>query len=336
MKAVVYHSDGLRFEEIQKPVPADHEVLIKVRAASLNALDSHLLEHPFMRRVLSALGKAKTTRPGRDVAGEVEAVGSKVTRFKPGDVVFGAGDGTCAEYVCTKELALVIKPDSLSFEHAAAVPVAGLTALQGLRDSGKLQRGQRVLINGAASGVGTFAVQIARSFGGNVTAVCSTRNVEMVRMLGADRVFDYTREDFAESGARNGERYDVIFDLVSNHSFSEHRRLLNPEGTYIGAGVLGLKSMIGLLPRLGTELIMSRFVSQKFVTFMAKLKEDDLTILSDLITAGKVTPVIDRTYPLSEGPEAVRYVAGKHARGKVIVVVHPQITQIEHSYATNL
>jgi NADPH:quinone reductase-like Zn-dependent oxidoreductase len=324
MKAVVYHSDGLRFEEIQKPVPADNEVLIKVRAASLNALDSHLLEHPFLRRVLSAMGKAKITRPGRDVAGEVEAVGSKVTRFKPGDAVFGAGDGTCAEYVCTKETALVIKPESLSFEHAAAVPVAGLTALQGLRDSGKLQRGQKVLINGAASGVGTFAVQIARSFGGNVTAVCSTRNVEMVRMLGADRVFDYTREDFAKSG----ERYDLIFDLVSNHSFSEHRRLLNPRGTYIGAGVLGLKSMISLLPRLGTELMMSRFVSQKFVTFMAKLKQDDLTILGDLITAGTLTPVIDRTYSLSEGPEAVRYVAGKHARGKVIVVVNPQITQI--------
>src|SRR6185369_4477975 len=184
MKAVVYHSDGLRFEETEKPGPADDEVLIKVRAASLNALDSHLLEHPFMRRVLSAMGKAKTSRPGRDVAGDVEAVGSKVTRFKPGDVVFGAGDGTCAEYVCTKESALVIKPDSLSYEQAAAVPVAGLTALQGLRDSGKLQAGQKVLINGAASGVGTFAVQIARSFGGNVTAVCSTRNVEMVRMLG--------------------------------------------------------------------------------------------------------------------------------------------------------
>ena len=325
MKAVVYHSDGLRFEEIQKPVPADHEVLIKVRAASLNALDSHLLEHPSMRRVLSAMGKAKTTRPGRDVAGEVEAVGSKVTGFKPGDAVFGAGDGTCAEYVCTKETALVIKPESLSFEHAAAVPVAGLTALQGMRDSGKLQRGQKVLINGAASGVGTFAVQIARSFGGNVTAVCSTRNVEMVRMLGADRVFDYTLEDFAKSG----ERYDLIFDLVSNHSFSEHRRVLNPRGIYIGAGVLGLKSMSGLLPRLGTELMMSRFVSQKFVTFMAKLKQDDLTILGDLITAGEVTPVIDRTYSLSEAPEAVRYLAGRHARGKVIVVVNQQVTQIE-------
>jgi len=325
MKAVVYHSDGLRFEETEKPTPADNEVLIKVRAASLNALDSHLLEHPFMRRVLSAMGKEKITRAGRDVAGEVEAVGGKVTRFKPGDAVFGAGNGSCAEYVCAKESALVIKPDSLSFQQAAAVPVAGLTALQGLRDTGKLQLGQKVLINGAASGVGTFAVQIARSFGGEVAAVCSTRNLEMVQTLGADRVFDYTREDFAKSG----ERYDLIFDLVSNHSFSEYRRVLNPKGTYIGAGALGLKSMIGLLPRLGIELVMSRFVSENFVRFMAKLKEEDLTILSELITAGKVTPVIDRTYPLSEGPEAVRYVAGKHARGKVIVVVNQQITQIE-------
>src|SRR5437660_3855763 len=182
MKAVVYHKDGLRFEEVEKPSPADNEVLIKVHAASLNALDSHLLEHPFLRRVLSAMDKSKITRPGRDVAGEVEAVGSKVTGFKPGDAVFGAANGTCAEYVCTRESALVVKPDSLSFEHAAAVPVAGLTALQGLRDYGKLQRGQKVLINGASSGVGTFAVQIAKSFGADVSAVCSTRNVEMVRM----------------------------------------------------------------------------------------------------------------------------------------------------------
>jgi NADPH:quinone reductase-like Zn-dependent oxidoreductase len=325
MKAVVYHSDGLRFEEIEKPAPADNEVLIKVRAASLNALDSHLLEHPFLRRVLSAVSKSKLTRPGRDVAGEVEAVGSKVTRFKPGDAVFGCGNGTCAEYVCAPESGLVIKPESLSFEQTAAVGVAGLTALQGLRDYGELQPGQKVLINGAASGVGTFAVQIAKSLGAEVSAVCSTRNLEMVRAIGADRVFDYTREDFATSG----EHYDLILDLVSNHSFSEDRRVLNPKGTYIGAGVLGLNSLISLLSRKIVELVMSPFVTQRFVSLMAKLKKEDLTILSDLMTAGKVTPVIDRSYSLSEGPEAVRYLAGKHARGKVVVVVGPQITQID-------
>jgi len=227
--------------------------------------------------------------------------------------------------VCAPEAGLVIKPESLSFEQTAGVGVAGLTALQGLRDYGKLQPGQKVLINGAASGVGTFAVQIAKSLGAEVSAVCSTRNVEMVRSIGADRVFDYTREDFATSG----EHYDLILDLVSNHSFSEDRRVLNPKGTYIGAGVLGLNSLISLLSRKIVELVMSPFVTQRFVSLMAKLKKEDLTILSDLMTAGKVTPVIDRSYSLSEGPEAVRYLAGKHARGKVVVVVGPQITQID-------
>lgn len=327
MKAVVYHREGLRFEEVEVPTPDENEVLIKVRAAGLNALDSHLFEHPSIRRLLSVMGKAKITRAGRDVAGEVEAAGKNVKQFKPGDLVFGAGNGTCAEYVCAKESGLAIKPDSVSFEQAAAVPVAGITALQGLRDGAKLQPGQKVLINGASSGVGTFAVQIARSFGADVSAVCSTRNVEMVRAIGADKVFDYTREDFATSGARNGERYDLIFDLVSNHSFSKLRRVLNPKGTYIGAGVLGVDSMISLLPRLGAQLVMSQFVSQNFVTLSPKVTTEDLTILSDLITKGQVTPVIDRIYSLSEGPEAIQYVGGKHARGKVIVVVNSPITQ---------
>lgn len=332
MKAVVYHRDGLRFEEVEIPTPAENEVLIKVRAAALNALDSHLLEHPFMRRVVSAMGKAKITRPGRDVAGEVETVGSKVTQFKPGDAVFGVGNGTCAEYVCTKESALAIKPDSLSFAQAAALPVAGITALQGLRDGGKLQSGQKVLVIGASSGVGTFAVQIARSLGGDVSAVCSTRNVEMVRALGAVRVFDYTREDFAGSGAGKGaagEGYDLIFDLVSNRSFAELLRVLNPKGTYIGAGLLGLDSVIRFLPRLGTQLVISRFVSQSFIMLSPKVTKEDLTNLSDLITDGQITSVIDRTYSLREAPEAVQYLAGKHARGKVIVVPNSRAENIE-------
>lgn len=322
MKAIVYHDYGspdvLQCEEIEKPAPADKEVLIKVRAASVNPLDSGLLRHPFMRRVLSALSKSKINRPGRDVAGEVEAVGRNVTQFKPGDAVFGTCQGAFAEYACASESKLVAKPDNVTFEQAASVPVAGLTALQGLRDKGKIQPGQKVLINGAAGGVGTFAVQIAKSFGAEVTGVCSTRNVEMVRSIGADRVIDYTREDFTKSG----QHYDLIFDLVANHSFSARRRVLNPKGIYIGAGIVGLGgSMIGLLAHLITELVLSRFVSQKFVTFMAKLSKEDLTIMRELMAAGKVTPVIDRCYTLSEVPEAIRYLEEGHARGKVVITL---------------
>jgi len=271
-----------------------------------------------MRRVLSALSKSKINRPGRDVAGEVEAVGRNVTQFKPGDAVFGTCQGAFAEYACASESKLVAKPDNVTFEQAASVPVAGLTALQGLRDKGKIQPGQKVLINGAAGGVGTFAVQIAKSFGAEVTGVCSTRNVEMVRSIGADRVIDYTREDFTKSG----QHYDLIFDLVANHSFSARRRVLNPKGIYIGAGIVGLGgSMIGLLAHLITELVLSRFVSQKFVTFMAKLSKEDLTIMRELMAAGKVTPVIDRCYTLSEVPEAIRYLEEGHARGKVVITL---------------
>jgi NADPH:quinone reductase-like Zn-dependent oxidoreductase len=321
MKAIVYPNYGspdvLECEEIEKPTPGDDEVLIKVRAASVNPLDSHLLRHPFIRRILSALSKVKITRPGRDVAGQVEAVGRNVTQINTGDEVFGACQGAFAEYACASASALVMKPENVSFEQAASVPVAGLTALQGFRDKGKIQPGQKVLINGAAGGVGTFAVQIAKSFGADVTAVCSTRNVDMVRSIGADRVIDYTRENFTKSG----QHYDLIFDLVANHSFSARRRVLNPKGIYIGAGVLAGPSMIGLLTGLITDLVLSRFVSQKFVTFMAKLSKEDLTILRDLMQAGKVTPVIDRTYPLSEVPEAIRYLEEGHARGKVVIAL---------------
>jgi NADPH:quinone reductase-like Zn-dependent oxidoreductase len=322
MKAAVYSKSepsGFQIREVEKPVPKDNEVLIRVRAASLNPLDSHLLRHPFMRRILFAtLTKLKSTGPGRDVAGEVEAVGSKVTRFKPGDAVFGSCSGAFAEYVCASESVLAIKPESVTFEQAASAPIAGLTALQALRDAGHTQPGQKVLINGAAGGVGTFAVQVAKSLGAEVTGVCSTRNVEMVRSIGADRVVDYTQEDVTQSG----QHFDLMFDVVANHSFSARRRILNPQGIYIGAGMVGRRpSMMGLLVGQIAEFARSRFVSQRFVSFMAKLNQEDLTILGQLIQTGKVTPVIDRRYPLSEVPEAIRYLEEKHARGKVVITL---------------
>jgi len=319
MKAIVYDNYGspdvLKLEDIEKPTAGDDEVLIKVRAASVNALDVGLSKHPFLRRILFAMSKSKINRPGRDVAGQVEAVGKNVTQFKPGDAVFGLCGGAFAEYACASQSALVMKPDNASFEEAASVPLAGLTALQGLR-KGKIQPGQKVLINGAAGGVGTFAVRIAKSYGAEVTGVCSTRNVEMVRSIGADRVIDYTREDFTKSG----QHYDLIFDLVANHSFSARRRVLNPKGTNIGAGIVGLGgSMVRLLAHQITELLLSRFVSQKVVTLMAKISKEDLAILGELIEAGKITPVIDRCYSLSEVPDAIRYLEEGHARGKVVI-----------------
>jgi len=273
---------------------------------------------PYIVRILLGLLGPKIKRPGRDVAGQVEAVGRNVTQFKPSDEVFGTCRGALAEYVCTSESAVVMKPDNVTFEQAASVPVAALTALQSLRDKGQIQRGQKVLVNGAAGGVGTFAVQIAKWFGANVTGVCSTRNVEMVRSIGADRVIDYTQEDFT----RSGQRYDLIFDLVGNHSFSACRRVLNPKGLFIAAGVLGLGgSMTGLLAFSITGLVLSGFVSQKFVMFIARLSKEDLSIMGELMATGKVTPVIDRRYRLSEVPEAIRYLEEGHARGKIVITL---------------
>ena len=326
MKAIVYYNYGspdvLKCEEFEKPTPADAEVLIKVRAASLNPADRHLMRRvPFFIRIVFGLCKPSITqpgRPGRDVAGEVEAVGKNVTQFKPGDAVFGSCLGACAEYVCASESRLVMKPDNVTFEQAASVPVAALTALQGLRDKGQIQPRQKVLINGAAGGVGTFAVQIAKSFGADVTGVCSTRNVEMVGSIGADRVIDYTQEDFT----KGTQRYDLIFDLVANHSLLACRRVLNPKGTYIGAGIVGLgESMVGLLAHMITTIVLPRFVSQNFVTFMAKISKEDLAIMRELMEAGKVTPVIDKRYRLSEVPEAIRYLEEGHARGKVVITL---------------
>lgn len=320
MHAIVYSQSTLKLEEIEKPLPNEDEVLLKVRAASVNPLDYHFLHHAFLRRVMARATKVKSLKPGRDVAGQVEAVGKNVTQFKAGDEVFGACNGAFAEYACGRESAFAAKPSNVSFEQAASVPVAGLTALQGFRDRAQLQPGQRVLINGAAGGVGTFAVQIAKTLGAEVTGVCSTRNVEMVRSIGADIVIDYTREDFT----RNGKQYDVIFDLVANHSFAEHRRALTPKGIYIGAGMIGLDgSMISLLMRLIPELVQWRFVSQKSISLLAKLNQKDLNTIGALIAEGKVTPVIDRRYSLSEVPDAVRYLEEGHARGKVIIDVAP-------------
>ena len=316
MKAIVYCNYGspdvLKCEEIEKPTAGDNEVLIKVRAASVNPLDWRIMRgRPYILRILFGLRKPTITRPGRDVAGQVEAVGRNVTQFKPGDEVFGACRGAFAEYACTSESALAMKPDNVTFEQAASVPVAALTALQGLRDKGQIQPGQKVLINGAAGGVGTFAVQIAKSFGADVTGVCSTRNVDMVRSVGADQVIDYTQEDFT----KRGQHYDIIFDSVGNHSLFACRRVLNPKGIYIIVGGPG----IAPLARAITALVLSRFVSQNMVMVLARIRSKDLTIMKELMEAGKVTPVIDRHYRLSEVPEAIRYLEEGHARGKVVI-----------------
>ncbi len=271
---------------------------------------------PYLIRAMAGLGKPKETRLGRDLAGEVEAVGGNVTQFRPGDEVFGTGLGAFAEYVCAAEKDLAPKPVNLTFEQAAAVPVAALTALEGLRDKGRIQAGQQVLINGAAGGVGTFAVQIAKAFGAVVTGVCSTRNVELVRSLGADRAIDYTREDFT----RGGQPYDLIFDCVGNRSLSACRRALRPTGTYVAVGGPKGRWLRPLAPLL-KALIVSPFVSQNLVPFMASGKKADLVALKELIEAEKIVPVIDRSYALHEVPQAIRYLEEGHARGKVIITL---------------
>ncbi len=319
MKAIVYSNygspDGLKCEEIEKPTAGDDEVLIRVRAASVNPFDWYFMRgRPYIARIFFGLRKPKM-KPGRDVAGQVEAIGRNVTRFKPGDEVFGSCLGAFAEYASTPESKLVIKPNNVTFEQAASAPVAAVTALQGLRDKGQIRPGQKVLINGATGGLGTFAVQIAKSFGAEVTGVCSTRNVEMVRSIGADHVIDYTQEDFT----KGGQLYDLIFDSVANHSVSARRRVLNPNGICVMAGGPKPGRFIVPMARLIKALLLSRFVSQKLVTFVARLNKEDLTIIGKLMAAGKVTPVIDKRYGLSEVPEAIRYVGTGHARGKVVI-----------------
>ena len=326
MKAIVYHNYGspdvLQCEEIAQPTAGDNEVVIKVRAAGVNPYDWHFMRGlPYLVRIVAGLLKPKVKRLGADVAGRVEAVGRNVKQFKPDDEVFGscsgAFSGAFAEYACAPESAFVMKPDNVTFEQAASVPIAALTALQGLRDKGKIQPGQRVLVNGAAGGVGTFAVQIAKSFGAEVTGVCSTRNVEIVRSIGANQVIDYTQEDFT----KGGQRYDLILDAVGNHSLSACRRVLNPKGILVMAGGEGGRWMVRALARAITALVMSRFVSQNLVGIFARLNKEDLNALGELMAAGKVTPVIDRRYKLSEVPEAIRYLEEGHARGKVVITL---------------
>src|SRR6266576_3165936 len=325
MKAIVYCDYGLpnlKLEDVEKPLPNDDQVLVKVRAASVNPYDWHFIEGTpkIMRMMGVGLRKPKDTRLGVDFAGTVEAIGKNVTQFKPGDDVFGGKGGAFAEYVCRRaEGAVALKPANITFEQAASVNIAGITALQGLRDKGKVQPGQKVLINGASGGVGTFAVQIAKSYGADVTGVCSTRNLELVRSLGADHVIDYTKENFAKSE----QRYDVILDNVPNHSLSECRRILTPKGKYvmIGGGGPNEGRWIGPFGRVIHTLLLSPFISQQMGMMMADANHKDLTILADMMQAGTVKPIIDRTYPLSQIADAIRYLEQGHARGKVVITV---------------
>jgi NADPH:quinone reductase-like Zn-dependent oxidoreductase len=321
IKAIVYRCYGspdvLSLEDIEKPTPADDEILVKVHAASANPLDWHYMRGtPYIMRTEAGLGAPKIPRLGVDFAGTVEAVGRDVKRFKPGDEVFGGRTGAFGEYVAVREeRAVVLKPANVTFEQAASVPIAALTALQGLRDKGRIQAGQKVLINGASGGVGTFAVQIAKSFGADVTGVCSTKNVEMVRSIGADHVIDYTREKFTDSG----QRYDLILDMVGNHSLLEVTHALTPNGRLVIVGGSSEGNWLGPMARPMMALLLSPFVSQEMVMLLAELNKEDLTVMSEMMKAGKVTPVIDRSYALSEVPEAIRYLEDGHARGKVVI-----------------
>ena len=326
IKAYFYRDYGspdvLRLEEIDKPVPADDQVLVRVRAASVNPLDWHYMEGtPYIVRLLDfGLLKPKVARLGVDLAGRVEAVGKNVTEFKPGDEIFGQKFGAFGEYVCVKaDRALVMKPPGVTFEQAAALPVAAITALQGLRDKGKVQPGQKVLINGASGGVGTFAVQLAKTMGAEVTGVCSGRNVELVKSLGADHVIDYTKEDYT----KNGQYYDVMLDNVANHSFSENIRLLNPQGKYvlIGGGGPDDQGFIGPLILPIKAALLRRFVTQEVGFMLADVTKNDLTYLAEAVQTGKLKVVIDKTYPLSQLPDAMRYLETGRARGKVVVTV---------------
>jgi NADPH:quinone reductase-like Zn-dependent oxidoreductase len=322
MKAIVYTKYGspdvLELKEVENPTPKDNEVLIKVHAASVNAYDWHLLSADiFLVRLYAGLLKPKNTMLGADMAGRIEAVGRDVKQFRPGDEVFGdiAGNsgGSFAEYVSVPEGALALKPANLSFEEAAAVPMAAVTALQGLRDEGQIQAGQKVLINGASGGVGTFAVQIAKSFGAEVTAVCSTRNSDQARSLGADHVIDYTKEDFTQ----RGQQYDLILAANGYHPLSAYQRALTPKGIYVMAG--GTMAQIFQAMLLGSW--MSKSGGKKMGGVSAKHNQNDLVFIKELIEAGKVVPVIDKRYSLSEAADALRYLGEGHARGKVVIIV---------------
>ncbi len=312
--------DVLKLEEIEKPVPNDNEVLVNVRAASLNSLEAAIIRDLWVIRLMSGVRKPKVARLGRDFAGVVEAVGKSVTEFKAGDEVFGVKWGALAEYICVQShRAVVLKPANINFEQAAAVPVAGLTALQGLR-KGNIQPGQKVLINGASGGVGTFALQIAKALGAEVAAVCSTRNAEQARSIGADHVIDYTKEDFTKSD----QRYDVLFDNVGNRSFSERRQILKPHGICVLAGIGSMGAIDDSLSRIAstfTASLRSRFVEQKFERYTTTFNKADLAFLRDLMAEGKLTPVMEKTYPVTETAAAVRYIQQGHVRGKIVINV---------------
>jgi NADPH:quinone reductase-like Zn-dependent oxidoreductase len=319
MRAIVYTQYGppdvLRFQEVPKPAPKDNEILIELRAASLNPLDFHNMRGDV--RMMSGWRGPKETILGCDIAGEVEAAGKNVTQFHAGDQVFGVtgfGGRGFAEYVCVREDKVALKPANISFEEAAAVPIAGLTALQGLRDKGRIRPGQKVAVDGASGGVGTFAVQIAKVFGAEVTAVCSTSKLETARSIGADHVIDYTQEDFT----RSGRIYDLIFGANAHHPIFEYRRVLTPDGVFVGAG--GPAKLSEILQFFLLAPFLSLFWRQKMRVFIAKMKKEDLDILKDFLAAGKVVPVIDRCYPLSDAAEAMRYLEQGHARGKIVLI----------------
>ncbi len=318
MKAVLFTQYGppdlLRLEEVEKPTPKENQVLVRVHAASINAGDYRVMRaNPFFIRLMGGgLLRPRDPRLGSDIAGRVEAVGENVKQFRPGDEVFGEVAGAFAEYALAREANLALKPANISFEQAAAVPVAALTALQGLRDAGVIRPGQKVLIQGASGGVGTFAVQLAKSFGAEVTAVCSTRNLDMARSLGANQVIDYTQEDFT----RNPERYDLIFAVNGYHPLSAYQRALRPQGAYVCAG--------GTMPQFLQAVLLGPLMSRKGGKKMgsmgiAKVIQEDLVYLAELLKAGKIAPVIDRSYPLGEIVEAFRYVEDTHAQGKVVI-----------------
>jgi NADPH:quinone reductase-like Zn-dependent oxidoreductase len=319
MKAIVYTKYGppevIQFIDVEKPTPKDDEVLIKIHAASVNAYDWHFLTADiFLIRLMGGgLLKPKYTRLGADVAGRIEAVGGNIKQFKVGDEVFGMAKGSFAEYTCAPESSLALKPVNTSFDEAAAAPMAALTALQGLRDEGQIQAGQKVLINGASGGVGTFAVQIAKSFGAEVTAVSSTGNLEQSRLIGADHVIDYTKEDFTQ----NGRQYDLIFAANGYHPLSAYKRALSPKGIYIMAG--------GTMPQIFQSMLMGSMMSEKDGRKMsgvsAKRNQKDLVFIKELYETGKIKSVIDRRYPLSESAEALRYLGAGHARGKVVITI---------------
>jgi NADPH:quinone reductase-like Zn-dependent oxidoreductase len=322
MKAIAYScygsTDVLRFEDIEKPTPADDQVLVRVAAAAVNPLDWHFMRGtPYFMRLMSGLGAPDNLGVGVDFAGTVEAVGAKVTRFKPGDEVFGGENGAFAEYVAVHEDgALTLKPANVSFEAAASSPIAAITALQALRDVGKVEPGQKVLINGASGGVGTFAVQIAKALGADVTGVCSTRNIEMVRSLGADHIFDYTKENYIESG----EQFDLIIDMVGNHSLLANRRVLKPDGMFIIVGG-GKGDWLGPMMRPIKAMFLSPFVDQEFVMLLADMSPENLVTLGEFMQSGKMTPVIDSHFSLREVPAAIRHSEDGHARGKIIIDV---------------